>query len=263
MYRYIIIFLMVLPLCGCTSIKAVFAMTKSTDHFVALKDNPAVFYEEGAEQYSALISPLMNDAIQIVENKQYAAFPDPVNVYITSSLDSFSSYCASEKPKACVIGNRLFLSPKLFNSDRKISGILLHELSHLQLSQSIGRWSYQLNIPSWFSEGLATYISQGAGAENVTREQAIQAIKSGESIKPNASGSLFFPKTASDFGLEPHMFYRQSSLFVEWLHDLNKANFKQLMMLLRDDNTVEEAMLKSYGFAIADGWQRFTQGIKT
>lgn len=262
MYRYIILFFMVLPLCGCTSIKAMFAMTKSTDHFVASKDNPAIFYEPGAEEYVTLVSPQLNAAIVLVESKQYAAFPDPVSVYITSSIDSFSSYCASEKPRACVIANRLFLSPKLFTSDRKISGILLHELSHLQLSQSIGRWRYQLNVPSWFSEGLATYISQGAGAENVTTEQAIQAIKSGDSIRPNASGSLFFPKTASDFGLEPHMFYRQSSLFVEWLHDLNEANFKQLMMLLRDGNTVEEAMLESYGFAVADGWQHFTQAIK-
>lgn len=263
MRRYLVIIIIAVQLAGCTSVKALFAMAKSTDHFLEYSENPAIFYEQGSEQYAALIAPQLNTAIQVIESKQYAVFPNEVSVYIPGSIDSFSSYCASEIPRACVIGDRLFLSPKLFKEDRHVSGILIHELSHLQLSQYLGRWNYQLNVPSWFAEGLASYVSGGAGAENATRADAIQAIKSGVSIVPNGSGSLLFPKTASDFGLEPHMFYRQSSMYVEWLHDTDEVRFKQLLVSLHADNTVEQAMFESYGFSVADGWQRFVQEISS
>lgn len=263
MHRYVVIIFISVQLAGCTSVKALFAMTRSTEHFLASSENPAIFYEQESAQYAVLIAPQLNSAIQVIESKQYAVFPNKVRVYIPASIDSFSSYCASEIPRACVIGDRLFLSPKLFKEDRQVSGILIHELSHLQLSQYLGRWNYQLNVPSWFAEGLASYVSDGAGAENVTRADAIQAIKAGVSIVPNASGSLLFPKTASDFGLEPHMFYRQSSMYVEWLHDLNEEHFKRLLLLLHADNTVEQAVVESYGFSVADGWLRFVQEISS
>jgi hypothetical protein len=44
----------------------------------------------------------------------------------------------------------------------------------------MGRRGYQLNIPSWFAEGLAVYVSGGGGAEKVGAKDAAEAIKSGK-----------------------------------------------------------------------------------
>jgi len=262
-YKSLTIIFVITMLSGCTSMKAVVAMTKSTEHFITLDENTAIRYEKGSKEFAIKIAPQFEKSIQTIELKQYGKFPEKVFIYIPSSIDSFSSYCASKLPSACVIGGKVFISPKLLNSPDRILGILIHELSHLQLSQFIGRWDYHRNVPVWFSEGLAVYVSDGGGAEKVERSEAVKAIKAGKAIVPNGSGSLLFSKTASSFNLKPHMFYRQSSLYVEWLHHQNTEHFKQLIGLLHNGNILEEAMMKSYGFTVLDGWHRFTSEIET
>ena len=123
-FRRIIIFFFVISLSGCTSIKAVFSMTKSTDHFIELERSPAIKYEKGSMGYALIISNYLNKATKIVETKQFGPFPDEVTVYVPNTIDSFASYCVSKKPSACVIGNRLFMSPKLLDDDERISKIL-------------------------------------------------------------------------------------------------------------------------------------------
>lgn len=237
-------------------------MLKSTDNFLALVENPSVKYEEGARENALLISPYVTGAINVVEAKQYGSFPDGVIIYLPKDLESFSSYCACKTPRAIVIGGRVFISPILLDEPELIQGILIHELSHLQLSQSLGRWNFHSHVPVWFAEGLAVYVSDGAGAEEVTRSEAIHTIKSGQSIEPNGSGSFFFPKTASNFGLSRHMFYRQSSLYIEWLHNYDQSSFKNLLLRLRKGDTVEKAMQNSCGFGVKEGWNQFVADIK-
>jgi hypothetical protein len=101
-----------------------------------------------------------------------------------------------------------------------------------------------------------------AGAEEVTRSKAIHAINSGQSIEPNGSGSFFFPKTASSFGISRHMFYRQSSLYIEWLHNNDQLSFKNLLLRLRKGDTVEQAMQNTYGYGVKEGWNHFVADIK-
>ncbi len=255
-----LIILLVIP--GCSSFRAVVAMGRTTQHFIELESEPRIRYEKGAKDFALKIAPYVAQAVKTVETRQYGAFSRRVVVFVPASISSFASYCASKRPSACVIGNRLFMSPKLLRGEYRIARVLTHELSHLQLSQTIGRWNYQLNVPSWFAEGLAVYVSGGGGAEKVSREKAIAAILSGRTFTPPASGSLLFQKTASSFGLKPHMFYRQSSLFVEWLHKLDAAKFRKLLDLLRNGNTLGAALKSSYGFGVAAGWGRFTRELK-
>ncbi len=252
----LIVLFMILPLGGCTSIKAAAAMTRSTDHFITLKASPSIKYESGAEPLAHVIRLYVDSSLHIVEARQ-GRFPDTVAIYIPASIDSFSKYCASKQPSACVIGYRLFMSPKLLKEEERIPGVLTHELSHLQLAQALGRWNYQTKLPVWFKEGLAVFVSNAAGAENVDTNTAISAIVNGKSIEPNGKGSLFFRKTASSFGLRPHMFYRQSSLYVKWLYKLDQNKFRQLIRHLENGLTLEEAMQKAYGFGVKTGWEQF------
>ncbi len=262
MYRYAVIISTVLLVSACSSWKAVVAMTRSTEHFIELESEPRIRYEKGSSALALKLAPHLDQAIQAVEAKQYRAFADKVMVFVPASIGSFASYCGSRFPAACVVGSRLFISPRLLNAQARIAKILTHELSHLQLSQSLGRWAYQRNLPSWFVEGLAVYVSGGGGAEKVSESEAIRAIIAGRAIVPTGSGSLLFQKTASSFGLKPHMFYRQSALYVAWLHRLDAVKFKQLILLLHKRHPLDAALKASYGFDVATGWARFTAGLR-
>jgi len=250
-----------LSLSGCTAIKAVFGMAKSTEDFIPLEDNTVVKYEKGAVGFARKISLYINPAIQSIEMNQ-GVFPDTVSIYVPKSIGNFASFCASEAPAACVIGKRLFVSPKLLDQQERIPKVLTHELSHLQLTQYLGLWDYQTKLPAWFKEGLAVYASEGGGAEKVNEQEALEAIKQGKKIRPNGSGSLLFMKTASSFGLKPHMFYRQSAMYVKWLHDLDDGKFHELFDHLRMGNTLNEALISAYGFGVSAGWERFVGDVK-
>ena len=261
MNKPLIVIFVVLLLSGCTSIKAVFAMMRSTEHFVSIKEHPSIKHEKGAESLARLISLYLDSSIHVIERKQ-GKFTGSVEVYIPRSIESFSKYCASERPSACVIGHRLFMSPKLLKEKERIPGILTHELSHLQLTQAIGRWNYQTKLPAWFKEGLAVFVSNGAGAENVDEETAISAIINGKSIRPNGGGGLLIRKTASSFGLKPHMFYRQGSMYVRWLYGLGQNKFRELIESLKGNHTLEEAMLEAYSFSVNAGWEQYLSELK-
>ena len=256
-----IIIFCLLALNGCSSFRSVLAMTKSTDEFQILKQDSRIKYEEGSIKLAEDVAPYLESAIQTVENIQ-GAFRKPVVIYITKSIDSFSSYCASQYPSACVIGDRLFISPKLLKQKNRIPGILTHELSHLQHTQDIGRWDYQTKLPVWFKEGLAVYVSGGSGAEGITEQEAIEAIDHGQAINPNGSGGLLFRKTASSFGLKPHMFYRQSEMYVKWLHEMSPSKFRQLFAALRQAKSLDEALSSVYGFSVQQGWVKFKGELK-
>lgn len=262
MLRYVsIIISCLLMLNGCTSLRAALAMTKSTDGFLSFEHDSRIKYEDGSIKLAEEIAPYLDSAIQTVENKQ-SVFKNSVAIYVTKSNESFSSYCASKYPSACVIRDRLFISPKLLKHKDRVPGILTHELSHLQLTQDLGFWDYQTNLPVWFKEGLAVYVSNGSGADGVAEQEAVEAISLGKAIKPNGSGGLLFRKTASSFSLKTHMFYRQSEMYVNWLHDMNPNKFRQLFDSLEQGQTLNEALSSVYGFTAHQGWEKFTGEIK-
>ncbi len=259
MLKYLFMILILFSLNTCYTFKASLAMNKSTRQFLVLADNPQVLYEKGSESNAVFISTILDDAIRIIVERHYSSFPEKLTVYLPNTVDSFADYCASQMPRACVIGGRLFLSPRLFKTDNNIPGILMHELSHLHLTQSIGRKNFQRNIPAWFAEGLAVWVSGGGGAEQVTKEEARAAICEGKHFIPDARGSLFFPHTAHDFNLSRPMFYQQAGLFVEWLHDRNEQNFKNVLSLLSQGINVGTAIYRSYGISLEEAWHIFVQ----
>lgn len=260
--RSLMLVVIVALLCGCTAPKALVAMYRDTDDFHALEHDPRVKYQSGAEANAQIVSDSLDQSIKLIEEKQYREFVKPIYIYVTASEDSFSKYCVS-RGGGCVLNERLFISPKKENTRERIPRILTHELSHLQIEQILGMWKWNWNIPSWFREGLAVYVSNGAGAESVSIEEARQAIISGKSFIPNAGGSLVFPNTASYFGLETHMYYQQAGLFVAWLHEQNNERFKKLLLSIQLGLALEQSMLKAYGSGILDNWNKFNRDIKT
>lgn len=256
MVRLIILMCIALLMSSCTAVKAVHAMNKSTDQFIVLEQDVRVLYENGAEKHAQSLVNKLDIAIQTVEQKQYRKFTKPVKVHVSNTIESFTDYCVNQHAAGCVLNERLFLSPKNFISNHDV---LIHELSHLHIEQQLGMISWHSGYPSWFKEGLATYVSNGQGASKVTEEEARKAIIRGSTFKPETSGSLIFQKTAYSYGLKSHMFYRQASMLVKYLHDLNELKFKGFILSIADGRDFEKAFYAAYGVSLSDMWEKFIQ----
>ncbi len=247
---------------GCTAIGASIAMHRSTDHLLPLSQDGRVFYENGAESLATSVASILDQSLARVEAEQHAKFEKDVVVYVLNSVETFASFCVHKRARGCVLNERLFISPI---AKDVILGILTHELSHLQMEQFLGMWHWHSKVPPWFSEGLAVFVSspERGGAETVSRKEALLAISNGQSFRPNKRGSLLFPKTASSFGLELHMFYAQSELFVKFLHDKDNLKFKSLLSKIRHKENFSKAILTSYNESLTQLWVEFTQSVAT
>nr|WP_189941636.1 hypothetical protein [Sulfuriferula thiophila] len=151
---------------------------------------------------------------------------------------------------------RLNLSPKLLATPDRTKGILIHELSHLNLQLQMGSLAWA-RVPSWFHEGLATFVSNGGGAETISVQDATVALLQGKRFNPDESQWAAFPKSASSYGLTPHMYYRQAALFVGFLHDSDPKAFQRLLHAIAAKITFSEAINLSYHENLASLWLRF------
>jgi hypothetical protein len=237
-------------------------MTKSTDHFLTYAGDPRVKYEPGAEEVTQQVAKALPTAIQTVEQAQYRDFVAPVRIFVCGSIESFKAYGApSGREGAFVLDRRLFVSPKPENTEERLPALLAHELSHLQIEQQIGMFK-SARLPSWFKEGLAVYVSKGGGAEKVTEKQARKSIRQDRHFQPETEGSLLFPIRAHDYGLEPHMFYRQAGMFVAYIKCLDRAKFKDFLLAVEDGKPFATAFDDVYGMAIGKVWKDFLAGIE-
>jgi len=191
MLRMIILLSICISMGSCSAAKAVVAMNKSTDHFVALENDTRVLYEAGAGDLAKSVGDYLSAAIHTVEQRQYRKFSKPIVVHVCDTLESFTAYCVQSRAAGCVLNERLFLAPK---AGKRIYAILTHELSHLHMEQQLGMVDWHSKYPSWFQEGLAVYVSGGGGAEEVTPDEAGKSIAKGLSFVPGTNGSLLSKK---------------------------------------------------------------------
>lgn len=256
-YLYALTILFITSVCvsGCTAVSYFTAMLKSTDQFLSSPTDPRVKYESGAEAQALIISKALPISIHTVEQAQYRQFVAPVTVYICSTLESFTSYTTNSRAGGVVLNSRLFISPKPENTAERLPRLLTHELSHLQIQQQLGSFK-STRIPSWFMEGLAVVVADGAGAEKVSENQARDAIQQGKQFYPETEGSLL-PKTAHDYGLDPHLYYREASMFIAYLLHLDEQKFKVLLLTVEDGKSFAGAFQSAYNTTIDETWQQF------
>ena len=258
----IIVFLIIalLSASGCSFIRQSVAALRSTDHFIANGNDNRVLFEPGAEEYSNKVASLLPSAIQQVEEKQYHQFVEPVRVYICASRESFKKHYGADV-RAGVL-TKLFLSPGVFEAgDEIMKKYLVHELSHLQLKQQLGVYKAS-KLPMWFKEGLATYVSNGGGAHLISNQQAIEFIRDGKNFIPNKADGLIFKKTPRDFGLEPHMFYRQSMMFIGYLASKNEPGIQKLLLSIESGEDFSTAFQAVYNKKLEELWDDFLREAK-
>ncbi|UCH80679.1 MAG: hypothetical protein JSW20_13225 [Nitrospiraceae bacterium] len=124
-----------------------------------------------------------------------------------------------------------------------------HELSHLLMHQNTGGYAY-IKIPSWFHEGLASIVSNGGGAQNITSREAQHTILSGSNFLPLDSAGItdvFLPRYGSYWKLDNQMFYRQAMLFVGYLKYRNMDSFRAFLTDIQNGNNFAESFNKLLG----------------
>ena len=224
--------------------------------FIPLRAEPRIRYEPGAERFARAAARHLPGAIERVEWAHGRAFRQPVQVYICATTRSFIRL--SPTAWAINVGGRVFLSPRLFQTSGRLPGILTHELSHQHIIQYLGTAS---PLPAWFREGFAVLVSGGAGAERVSEAEAARAIISGEAFIPDPEYDSRFPKTASHYGLEPHMFYRQAAMFTGYLRERDPAMFRRLIATMLDGEPFEAAFERAFNATPKRLWEEFVASL--
>lgn len=265
-YSIVIIIVYSIGFSGCSSFKAITNYFNSTDHFLVFKNDPRIMYEPGAEKFASAVSLELPSAIKKVESRQYSVFPDKITIYVCKSPESFKKM-TGRSVSAMAYRGSIFLSPKILDAPRTVSSYLAHELSHLLIYQKIGGYNY-ICIPSWFTEGLAAFVSDGGGAEKVSDAEVKDAIKSENHFKPIEKAGLrdlFFPKYASYWGIKHqfkhHMFYRQCMLFVSFLEKEFPDQFKKFLIDLHKGRDFSDSFRLSFGADTMAKWSEFKNKI--
>jgi hypothetical protein len=232
-----------------------------------LPENRQVRYEEGALDRARIVADLLPAAIARVEAVQGRPFSQPavIGVYVTP--EAFAAANGTGHPGAVAVHflGRVILSPSLFTTKReRLPSILTHELSHAHVRS----WMSELRfvaLPNWFKEGLAVMVSGGAGAEEVSEWQARDAIRWGNRIAMNTEGSLLdwvgvrigVPPEIPETSARTQMAYRQSGMFVTFLHDTNPVAFATMMQAIMDGQPLAEAVKAAYHTDLEALWLRF------
>lgn len=237
-----------------------------TPGFSPLPDDPRVRVEAGAEHLASQLAAALPDAIARVERAHGLPFTKPFRVYVPATHESFVRRIG-QSPRSRVRGFALardvWVSPLAFDFEGLDTHreTLAHELSHLHFYQHLGKRRQLANVPTWFSEGLADWVS-GTGSEIVQREQAVAAILSGRSITPHARGRLPNPRTAADHGMTYPMLHQQSLLFVRFLVERDETAFRAFVVDLLRGEELGPAFRARLGEDLDDAWSAFVGSLE-
>jgi len=245
---------------GCSATDGFLHLSSSNDRFRPLETDGRVFYEEGSRDLALEVAEVLPGAIKKVQKRQFGPFVKPVKVYVCRSRESFRQMTGRDV-RALTYRGVVYLSSGVFEKPDWFSGYLTHELSHLHIAQHGGLF-FIASIPAWFSEGLATFVSDGGGAMDVTDEEAIELILKGRHFVPDLEGGLIFRKTASSYGLKPHMFYRQAGLFVAYIASVDKDCLRGLLGALQRGVHFRKAYNRSCQMPIEQLWKKFVERLR-
>lgn len=230
--------------------------------FHSYPSDPRIYFETGAEANVKIIAESLNPMVEQIEKKQYRPFATKIKIYVFSNLANYEKHSPSKGSGGDTFGGSyIIISPKKANTLERLPGILAHELSHFNLFGYTGVIK-AVFLPVWFKEGLAVWASNGGGAENVTEEEARQALLKGSKINPVDHESFWGGKRSHPKDMETHMFYRQSAMFIQYLYQNNQEHFKKLLYLIEEKGDLKYAFNSAYHRSLELLWSNFLKSIK-
>lgn len=230
--------------------------------FEALPDDPRILVQPGGERLAFEIAPLLDAAIATIEHHHRRPFLYPVRIHVFANPRSFARQSPSPEAAGATVDGKLLLSPRLAEVPEKVAGILTHELAHLHFTQYLGPQRAYEALPRWFAEGFAVLVS-GAGADRISETEALSAIARGERLSLERSEPALFAAPPRAHGLAPHMFYRQSALFVRFLQRrYGDPAFNHLLDGLFAGKPFEQAFHHAFGKSVPAAWQEFLTAVR-
>lgn len=262
--RISLIQLLTIMLIGCNMAQPAPVAAKSDVHFIQLKSDSRIFYEPGAEDIALKIASYLPESIAKIGKGLFRPFLRAVQVHVFRNEEDFAAYTGVSKLEwGVMMSEKVYLSGIVRKApDNHFKAILTHELVHLYLQQRLGWDGFNMVLPIWFKEGLAELISGGTAMEAVTESDAAQAILAGKHFVLDTRGRLLPPKQYW-YGLEPHMFYRQTEMFVAYLKSMDEKKFRAFILSIEDSHDFERSFREVFGFTIFDAWQRFVKGLNS
>ncbi|WP_373990478.1 hypothetical protein [Duganella sp. BuS-21] len=238
--------------------RIVLAWAQSTKDFTQCTADPRIWCEPGAEADARAIAPLVAASLVVVERAHYGQFPQPVRIQVYRTRESFARHSAVSPVAYGATGmGAVHLSPRVARGPEALRGsILAHELSHLHLQQQAGNLAVA-RLPNWFMEGLPTAVSNGGGAEKISRDQAVFAMVHGRHFKATEEGSLWFPKRAAEYRLSWPMYYRQTSMMVDYMKQCDGAAFERMIKDIAAGKAFGAAVQAAYGRPLSLLWADF------
>jgi hypothetical protein len=224
------------------------------EKLVALPENPQVHYESGASEQARTVARLLPTAIARVESIHGRRFAHPVVVgaYVTPEAFVAANGLGDRRAVGMHFLGRVMLSPVLFSTQRqRLPAMLTHELSHAHLRSWISELTF-IGLPNWFKEGLAVMVSGGGGAEGVSELQARDAIRHGDHIAIQSTGSLL-NLAVIKFEQPPE------NPNTSFLHDTNPDGFARMINAILDGSPFAEAVMTGYETDLHKLWSRFVQ----
>jgi hypothetical protein len=238
-------------------------IARLTSDFNVLPSNNRILYEEGAETLAKEAAKYLPQTITTVESRQFGSFRRPVAVYVFATSKSFSKFSGvSEDVIGAGLKDEVYLSGKLLNMMDKTRGILTHELSHAQLSQTLGAIQFNRTLPRWFREGLAIYVADGGGATNASEEESIDNFLEGKHFIPELKGELLNMNLSATAELHPKIFYRQSGMFVQFLAQNQPAQLEKLLRGLQEGKAFKDQFIESFENDVDEVLQDFIVTLK-
>lgn len=244
---------------------AVAALTKSKREFSPHELDERVLFEAGAGALATPVASFLEEAILIIESAHGRPFKRPFHVYVCAtqqSLNAFMGLPAGAPIRGAVRLGEVYLAPSAFQWLGKDlhRESLLHELSHLHLRQQLGFMAYRGRVPSWFHEGLADLVS-GAGGEGISSEEAIRAVLSGSTFRPDSTGNLWSLRRLDDSGIGGPMFHKQSKMFLNFIRNRDPGAFRAFLLQLQEEKELAGPFRDRMGMGVREMWGEFSASL--
>ncbi|MDD3594757.1 MAG: hypothetical protein PHX18_09070 [Candidatus Gastranaerophilales bacterium] len=246
------------------------ALINSPVQMPAVGAEPRVHFQPGAEACAAEVAALLPKTVTAIEAQQLRKFVSGpiVGVYATDDAYALANGVGSAGPAGVTFTGRLTLAPRLCGADHaRLSAVLTHELSHVNLQQNLSWFAY-VHLPNWFKEGLAVSVSEGGGAEKVTPQEARAEMSTGPRIAIVDSGALLnltavpFEKPIEKFDIRlAYLAYRQAGMFVDFLR-ADQPAFDELLQGLYAGEDFASAFRTAYRTMPASKWAQFVSNSR-
>ncbi len=245
-------------------------------NLLPLEGNPRIRFQESARACAGRVAALLSSALVRVEKEQGRPFARIPTIGVYASLQDYARASGLEEPTISGVSRSgyVLLSPTLCGDETdRLEGVLVHELSH----SHIFGWRTSLfasRPPSWFTEGLATLVSGGAGAEGAKQSMAARAMAKGYAIVVEDRG-IWRDFSSIRFQIEPppelfegdawsgrqSLAYREAAMFVDWLRRGDPQAFSRLVGRIENNEPFKRSFFEIYDADSSQLWREFLSGF--